>query len=222
MVVARGTQEAVDPVAEGEGETGDDDAPAAEPEAEAKADTDAEAEAEAEAEPDAEPDAEAEAEPEAEPEAETDSGHLPTFRNRSGRRMAGRRKAQPSRVKGKGGSKYLKRCPARNERVQRKRGRGRGQEGYRTTWSGVVRGGAQPGEEEVCLCVGLPSVIILLMLSRHTVHRIFVSDMFPHCSLATFTSAHCLPPNTVIGPRVVARQRHGPFVMAKYSFLSCG
>ena len=107
----------------------------------------------------AEPVAEPVAGVEAEPDTETEAGHLPTFRNRSGRRMAGRRKAQPSRIKGQGGSKYLKRCPARNERVQRKRGRGGGQGGYRTTWSGAVRGGATPGDVKVCLRIGLPSVI---------------------------------------------------------------
>jgi len=66
-----------------------------------------------------------------------------------GRRVAGRRKAQPSKRGGQGGSKYLKRCPARNTRVERKRGRGRGQEARGATWSGVVRGGAHPGDEEV-------------------------------------------------------------------------
>lgn len=80
-----------------------------------------------------------------------DAGQRPTFRNRAGRRMAGRRGAQPSRTRGQGGSKYLKRCPARNERVQRKRGRGREQERHGTTWSGVVRGGAQPGDGKVCM-----------------------------------------------------------------------
>lgn len=46
-----------------------------------------------------------------------DIGQCPTTRNRSGRRMAGRRQARPGR--GRGGSKYLKRL-ARSGRVQRK------------------------------------------------------------------------------------------------------
>lgn len=70
---------------------------------------------------------------------------------RRGRRVAGRRKAQPSTRGGQGGSKYLKPCPARDTRVERKRGGGRGQEARGVTWSGVVRGGAHPGDEEVCM-----------------------------------------------------------------------
>ena len=70
---------------------------------------------------------------------------------RRGRRVAGRRKTKPSARGGQGGSKYLKRCPARDTRVQRKRGGGREQEARRETWSGVVRGGAHPGDEEVCM-----------------------------------------------------------------------
>jgi len=80
-------------------------------------------------------------------------GQRPTFRNRAGRRMAGRRKAKPSRRGGQGGRKYLKRCPARDTRVQRKRYRGRGQEARGTTWSGVVRGGAHPGDGKVCMLI---------------------------------------------------------------------
>lgn len=78
-------------------------------------------------------------------------GQRPAFRNRAGRRVAGRRKAQPTTRGGHGGSKYLKRCPARDTRVERKRGGGRGQEAHGTTWTGVVRGGAHPGDEEVCM-----------------------------------------------------------------------
>lgn len=78
-------------------------------------------------------------------------GQRPTFRNRAGRRMAGRRKAQPSSRGGQGGSKYLKRCPARDTRVERKRGGGRGQDARGKTWFGVVRGGAHPGDGKVCM-----------------------------------------------------------------------
>ena len=66
------------------------------------------------------------------------------------RGVAGRRKARPSSRGGQGGSKYLKRCPARDTRVQRKRRGGRGQEARETTWSGVVRGGAHPADGKVC------------------------------------------------------------------------
>ena len=78
-----------------------------------------------------------------------DAGQRSTFRNRSGRRMAGRRVAQPSSRGGQGGSKYLKRCPARRTTVQRKCGRERGQEGHGVAWSGVVRGGAHSWERKV-------------------------------------------------------------------------
>ena len=78
-------------------------------------------------------------------------GQRPTFRNRAGRRVAGRCKAQPSSRGGQGGSKYLKRCPARDTRVERKRGGGCGQEARGITWSGVVRGGAHPGDKKVCM-----------------------------------------------------------------------
>lgn len=65
----------------------------------------------------------------------------PKPRNRAGRRVAGRRAAPRGSTRGRGGSKYLKRCPARNERAQRKRGRGRGRRLEPPCRAGFVRGG---------------------------------------------------------------------------------
>ncbi|CAN0439184.1 unnamed protein product, partial [Ectocarpus sp. 12 AP-2014] len=77
-----------------------------------------------------------------EPDGATADAH-PETRNRAGRRVAGRRTAQPSSIRGRGGSKYLKRCPARNDRVQCKRGCGRGRRLEPPSGAGFVRGGGR-------------------------------------------------------------------------------
>ncbi|CAM9812390.1 unnamed protein product [Pylaiella littoralis] len=77
-----------------------------------------------------------------EPHGATADAHPKTL-NQAGRRVSGRRKARSRSIKGRGGRKYLKRCPARNHRVQRKRGCGRGRRVEPPSGAGVVRGGGR-------------------------------------------------------------------------------
>ncbi|CAM9189687.1 unnamed protein product [Ectocarpus sp. 6 AP-2014] len=77
-----------------------------------------------------------------EPDGATADAH-PKTRNRAGRRVAGRRTAQPSSIRGRAGRKYLKRCHARNGRVQCKRGCGHGRRLEPPSGAGFVRGGGR-------------------------------------------------------------------------------
>lgn len=69
--------------------------------------------------------------------------------SKSGRGMAGQRRARPGRRRG--GSKYLKRGPARSGRVPRKRGRGHGHGPQNRIRLAFVRGGAKSGDGKVCM-----------------------------------------------------------------------
>lgn len=95
-----------------------------------------------------------------------DVGRCPTKRDRSGRRMDGRRRARSGRgrggrkytKRGRGGSKFLKRGPATSGRVQRKCGHERGHGPQSRVGRTFVRGGAKSSDGKVCI----PQFIFLL------------------------------------------------------------
>lgn len=80
-----------------------------------------------------------------------DIGQTPTTRNRSGRRVAGRRRAR-RHSRGRAGRSYLKRCPARRGKASHKRrcchGFSSGSGFRRRFGLGFIQGGARPGDEE--------------------------------------------------------------------------